>query len=105
MDSKNKAMEEDVFSTEISNNGILTHDDILTLLVGATDEVKEKLYYLYDIIRCLSIIDPVRRSLLYELDDYLGRSTLEMQLFLDTIEEYKEAVSETETSKDGSHPC
>ena len=90
MDYGEKVMEFETFSPEISGRKVLTYDDVLALLIGTTDSVKDKLNYLYDIIRVLSFIDPTRRDYLNELDRYLGEATMPMEDFLDTLEAYQE---------------
>lgn len=92
MDYEKEIIADGSFSTEIRKSDILSYDDILTLLVGTNDIVKDKLNKLYDIIRCLSFIDPTRRDYLKDLDQYLSDATLPMEDFLDTLEAYLESA-------------
>ncbi len=92
MDYEKEVIAGGSFSTEIRKSDILTYDDILTLLDGTTDFVKNKLNDLYDIIHCLSFIDPSRRDYLKDLDQYLADITMPMEDFLDTLEAYQESA-------------
>lgn len=78
MDKNNVTQE--AANAKAVNNGrkILTYNDLTEKLTELTDTVQDKMNELYDIIQCLSIIDPIRKGFCSEMDSYLEEMNLAM---------------------------